>query len=360
MTRSNSSYDVFISYRRDGGAETAKHLRDVLTERGYSVFFDTDSLRSGNFNSALYGVIDGCTDFIMVLSPGSLDRCVDPNDWVRQELAYALARGKNVIPLMSRGFRFPNYLPPDIEAVRWKNGIEVNVEYFDAMIDRLTTFMQSRPAKKVHPAVLVAGALACLALGALLGFLMFGGWRGSDAQQSTGSGQTEQTQSGTQTQTRAKNETVGYTLGEMFEICNPSTGEVEYLISVDGVHILAEEFQSNMWEDYDPEVYDLLAVQCTVENYGYHRGSEGQVQLYQILQDNTIIVKDSDGFQLNAVESIYHGNDGPYVCEITSSVPVDSKGRFCFIFYVEHGTAEVTVSLDSHAGTVATMQAELQ
>ena len=43
-----TEYDVFISYRRDGGAETAKHLRDVLTERGYRVFFDTDSLRSGD------------------------------------------------------------------------------------------------------------------------------------------------------------------------------------------------------------------------------------------------------------------------------------------------------------------------
>ena len=48
-------YDIFISYRRDGGAETAKHLRDILTAKGYSVFFDTDSLRNGTFNQELQG-----------------------------------------------------------------------------------------------------------------------------------------------------------------------------------------------------------------------------------------------------------------------------------------------------------------
>ena len=29
-------YDVFISYRREGGYDTAKHLNDLLTRDGYS------------------------------------------------------------------------------------------------------------------------------------------------------------------------------------------------------------------------------------------------------------------------------------------------------------------------------------
>ena len=87
---SNASYDIFISYRRDNGWDTAKHLRDILTAKGYSVFFDVDSLRSGNFNTALLDVIKNCTDFIIILSPNSLDRCVNEGDWVRRELACAL------------------------------------------------------------------------------------------------------------------------------------------------------------------------------------------------------------------------------------------------------------------------------
>ena len=37
-------YDVFISYRWDGGYDTAKHLRDLLVQDGYSVCFDTETV----------------------------------------------------------------------------------------------------------------------------------------------------------------------------------------------------------------------------------------------------------------------------------------------------------------------------
>ena len=63
-------YDIFISYRRDGGESTAKILRDKLSELGYQVFFDVESLRSGDFNTKLYSVIEECEDFLLVLSPG--------------------------------------------------------------------------------------------------------------------------------------------------------------------------------------------------------------------------------------------------------------------------------------------------
>lgn len=39
-------YDIFISYRRNGGEFTAKTLRDKLEDLGYRVFFDVESLRS--------------------------------------------------------------------------------------------------------------------------------------------------------------------------------------------------------------------------------------------------------------------------------------------------------------------------
>lgn len=33
-------YDIFISYRRKGGYETAKHLYDLFSKDGYRVSFD--------------------------------------------------------------------------------------------------------------------------------------------------------------------------------------------------------------------------------------------------------------------------------------------------------------------------------
>ena len=123
---SSETYDVFICYRRETGAGSAKHLRDILHEKGYRVFFDTDSLRSGSFNRALFDVIRNCTDFILILSPNALDRCVNDEDWVRQELACAISTGKNIIPVFTNQFSFPSQLPDDINDIRWRNGIQVN------------------------------------------------------------------------------------------------------------------------------------------------------------------------------------------------------------------------------------------
>lgn len=77
-------YDIFISYRRNGGEHTAKIIRDRLNKLGYKVFYDVESLRSGICNEKLYSVIDECTDFVLILSPGALDRCVNEDDWVRK------------------------------------------------------------------------------------------------------------------------------------------------------------------------------------------------------------------------------------------------------------------------------------
>ena len=41
-------YDIFISYRRDGGYDTAKHLNDLLVRDGYKVSFDIDLTENNN------------------------------------------------------------------------------------------------------------------------------------------------------------------------------------------------------------------------------------------------------------------------------------------------------------------------
>ena len=141
----NSKYDIFISYRRDGGEYTARILCDRLQDMGYRVFFDVESLRSGEFNTRLYNAIDSCKDVLVILSPGALDRCVNPDDWVRRELEYALMREKNVIPVLLRGFTFPDTLPETLEPLRYRNGLEANSQFFDAFLQRLTQFLLSRP-----------------------------------------------------------------------------------------------------------------------------------------------------------------------------------------------------------------------
>lgn len=130
-------YDVFISYRRSGGYDTAKHLNDLLVIDGYKVSFDIDTLRSGDFDRQLLQRIDQCQDFILIVDPHAFDRTLDPtypagNDWLRQELAYALKKGKNVIPIFLSGVTgFPPDLPADVAAVAKKHGPEYSKFYFN-------------------------------------------------------------------------------------------------------------------------------------------------------------------------------------------------------------------------------------
>ncbi len=128
-------YQIFISYRREGGDAFAGRLADRFTAMGYNVFFDVESMHSGTFNTQILEAIRQCSDVIAVLPPHALDRCVNENDWVRQELAYALKHSKNIIPVMMQGFEFPEKLPADIDKLRYMDGIAAaNDKYYDAMI----------------------------------------------------------------------------------------------------------------------------------------------------------------------------------------------------------------------------------
>lgn len=91
-------YDIFISYRRDGGDMMAHILYERLTQKGYSVFQDVESLRSGKFNTAIYEKIEQCKDVILILPPNGLDRCIDEEDWVRKEIIFALKNKKKHNP----------------------------------------------------------------------------------------------------------------------------------------------------------------------------------------------------------------------------------------------------------------------
>ena len=150
------AYDIFISYRRNGGYETAKHLFDLLSRDGYNVSFDIDTLRNGDFDVELLKRVEECTDFILILNQGAFDRTIDPDfdpqkDWLRQELAHALKLGKNIIPIMLNGFtEFPDNLPTDVARVQKKNGPKYDQYYFDGFYNKLVDVFLETP-KPVKP-----------------------------------------------------------------------------------------------------------------------------------------------------------------------------------------------------------------
>lgn len=139
----NHKYDIFVSYRREGGEALACLLTEKLRQLGYTVFYDVESLRSGKFNDKLLDVIDECNDVLVVLPQHALDRCINPDDWVRKELAQSLKANKNIVPIMMRNFEWPPNLPDDLKELANYNGVSANMEYFDATFEKILSMLKS-------------------------------------------------------------------------------------------------------------------------------------------------------------------------------------------------------------------------
>lgn len=134
------NYENFISYRRKDASIEVKNLYDALLKRGFSTFCDIYSMGSGKFNDELKEVIDTCTNFILVLGPSSLEKCVDETDWLYKEINEALEKKKNIICVFTtQGFEFPSTLPPQIDEIRFRNGLVFDIFYFDAFLDKLVS-----------------------------------------------------------------------------------------------------------------------------------------------------------------------------------------------------------------------------
>ena len=128
---------IFISDRRERGADLAGRISDRLKGMGYDIFFDVESMRSGTFDTQIFDAIDSCADVLLILPPNSLDRCVNEGDWVRTEIAYSLKKKKNIITVIMEGFSWPEQLPDDIAKVGTCQGVTVAQDYFDAVVGKI-------------------------------------------------------------------------------------------------------------------------------------------------------------------------------------------------------------------------------
>jgi len=141
--------DVFISYRRATGSQLASLLKVHLSLRGFRVFLDVDLLGKGTFDDALLENVEKSINFISLLTEGSLDRCmVDTtnSDWVRKEIALAINKKKNLVPVFLSGFKFPEAtdLPEDIRPLLRHNSVEWIHGYQSACVDKIVSFMEKR------------------------------------------------------------------------------------------------------------------------------------------------------------------------------------------------------------------------
>ncbi|XP_026676263.1 sterile alpha and TIR motif-containing protein 1 isoform X1 [Diaphorina citri] len=144
----DKNLDVFISYRRSNGSQLASLLKVHLELRQFKVFIDVERLEAGKFDNNLLQSIKQARNFLLVLTPKALDRCMEDNeseckDWVHREIVAALQSGCNIIPILDNfAWPDPEQLPADMRAICKFNGVRWIHDYQDACVDKLERFMR--------------------------------------------------------------------------------------------------------------------------------------------------------------------------------------------------------------------------
>ncbi len=177
---------IFINYRRDDSQGTAGRLRDRLAKdpRSGDVFMDVDNIPAGaDFVEYLNSQVGACEVLLAVIGPSWLKatdesgqrRLDDPGDFVRVEIAAALARKVRVVPVLVDGARLPkaDELPDDLKSLVRRNAIELRNTQFGRDADALADSILGTRGQ--------AGTVRWIAPGAAAVVLVLAGWVGLHA-----------------------------------------------------------------------------------------------------------------------------------------------------------------------------------
>ena len=147
---------IFISYRRTN-IPWALAIYQNLTAHGYDVFFDYDSIASGDFEQVILGNIRARAHFLVVLTPSALERCINSDDWLRREIETALDEKRNIVPIFLEGFDFGSpsiskYLTGKLETLKKYNGQNVPAGFFEEAMGKIREKFLNVPLDSVlHP-----------------------------------------------------------------------------------------------------------------------------------------------------------------------------------------------------------------
>lgn len=136
----NPEKTVFISYRRSTSKFIARAVYMDLRANNFDVFMDVESIDSGAFDQAILNQIASRMHFVVILTHGTMERCKEPDDWLRQEIEHAIEKRRNIVPVMVEDFSFDHAKPFLIDKLAnlpSHNALKLYHEYFDAAMERL-------------------------------------------------------------------------------------------------------------------------------------------------------------------------------------------------------------------------------
>ncbi len=161
-------HTIFISYRRDDSEGETGRLFDDLT-RAYgsdAVFMDVAGIAPGvDFRKAIDDNVSACGVFLAVIGSqwatitgaNGERRIDDPNDFVRLEIASALARNIAVIPVLVHGAKMPHrdLLPENIQDLAYRNSVEISHARWNSdvelLVGALKAYVTSTPSTANQP-----------------------------------------------------------------------------------------------------------------------------------------------------------------------------------------------------------------
>ncbi len=179
----NEKYDIFISYRREGGADKARVLKTELEKRGFSVFLDFDELKDGYFDERIMNAISSTPIFMILLSQNALDRCGEEGDWVYKEIEYAIKTNRHIIPINpDKTFNgFPISAPPFIVKGVQQHQISdimfgqlFNVSMDKMVAERIEPVLPQNPKRRLPKWLVIACVIVILLVASATAVLMFG------------------------------------------------------------------------------------------------------------------------------------------------------------------------------------------
>lgn len=148
---SDADTTVFISYRRNVASFIARAVFMDLRFGGYDAFMDVESIDAGEFDRIILNQIAARAHFLVILTPGSIERCAEPGDWLRREIEEAMRLQRNIVPLLCNGFRFTSetekYLTGELSRLARYNSLPIYAEYFDEGMARLRHRFLKQPAQ---------------------------------------------------------------------------------------------------------------------------------------------------------------------------------------------------------------------
>ena len=167
------AHAIFISYRRDDSEGEAGRLFDDLTRAfsGDAVFMDVSGIDPGiDFRKAIDDNVACCGVLLAMIGPtwatitgtDGQRRLDNTNDYVRLEIASALARNIPVIPVLVHDARMPHadQLPDNLKNLAYRNSVEITHARWNSdvqlLIQALAQYVHSTKATEadtVHATV---------------------------------------------------------------------------------------------------------------------------------------------------------------------------------------------------------------